>query len=54
MVGVRIRGTLGEIDPLNKVPFKRATSRSPLRGLLRLPRTGLVRVAQIFKSPAIP
>ena len=26
-VGVRIRGTLGDIDPLNKVPFKRATSR---------------------------
>ena len=32
-----IRGTLGDIDPLNKVPFKRATSRvqkgPPLRGL---------------------
>ena len=27
LVGVRIRGTLGEIDPLNKVPFKRARSR---------------------------
>ena len=26
-VGVRIRGTLGDIDPLTKVPFKRATSR---------------------------
>ena len=26
-VGVRIRGTLGDKDPLNKVPFKRATSR---------------------------
>ena len=26
-VGVRIRGALGDIDPLNKVPFKRATSR---------------------------
>ena len=26
-LGVRIRGTLGDIDPLNKVPFKRATSR---------------------------
>ena len=25
--GVRIRGTLTDIDPLNKVPFKRATSR---------------------------
>ena len=26
-MGVRIRGTLGDIDPLNKVPFKRAISR---------------------------
>ena len=26
-LGVRVRGTLGDIDPLNKVPFKRATSR---------------------------
>ena len=26
-MGVRIRGTLGDIDRLNKVPFKRATSR---------------------------
>ena len=26
-VGVRIGGTLGDIDPLNKVPFKRAKSR---------------------------
>ena len=25
--GVRIRGTLGDIDPLNEVPFKRARSR---------------------------
>ena len=24
---VRIRGTLGDIDPLNMVPFKRATSK---------------------------
>ena len=35
--GARIRGTLGDIDPLNKVPLKRARSRvkkgSPLRGL---------------------
>ena len=23
-MGDRIRGTLGDIDPLNKVPFKRA------------------------------
>ena len=27
LLGVRIRGTLGAIDPLNKVPSKRATSR---------------------------
>ena len=27
VMGVRIRGTLGDIDPLNKVPFKRARSR---------------------------
>ena len=27
-LGVRIRGTLGDIDPLNKVPFKRAISRA--------------------------
>ena len=26
-MGARIRGTLGDIDPLNKVPFKRAKSR---------------------------
>ena len=26
-VGDRIRGTLGDIDPLNKVPFQRARSR---------------------------
>ena len=26
-LGIRIRGTLGDIDPLNKVPFKRPTSR---------------------------
>ena len=26
-LGVRIRGTLGDIDPLNKVPLKRVTSR---------------------------
>ena len=25
--GVRIKGTLGDIDPLNKVPFERAISR---------------------------
>ena len=27
LLGVRIRGTPGDIDPLNKVPFKRAISR---------------------------
>ena len=27
-VGARSRGTLGDIDPLNKVPFKRARSRA--------------------------
>ena len=26
-LGVRTRGTLGDMDPLNKVPFKRARSR---------------------------
>ena len=26
-IGVRIRGTLGHPDPLNKVPFKKAISR---------------------------
>ena len=26
-VGVRIRGALGDIDPINKVPFKRAIRR---------------------------
>ena len=41
-MGVRIRGTPGDIDPLNKVPFKRATIRvhkGPLQGVsLILPR----------------
>ena len=27
-MGVRIRGTLGDIDPLNKVPFERSISRA--------------------------
>ena len=27
LFGVRIRWTLGDTDPLNKVPFKRARSR---------------------------
>ena len=39
---VRIRGTFGDIDPLNKVPFKRARSRvwkGPLEGVsVILPR----------------
>ena len=43
LVGVRIRGTLGDIDPLNKVPFKRAISRAkkgPLQAVSPiLPRT---------------
>ena len=42
ILGFRIRGTLGDIDPLNKVPFKRAKSRvqkGPFSGVsLRLPR----------------
>ena len=41
-IGVRIRGTLGDIDPLNEVPFKGATTRTkkgPLKGVsLVLPR----------------
>ena len=38
--GVRIRGTLGDMDPLNKAPVKRATSRvqkGPLEGGSRSP-----------------
>ena len=27
LLGVGIRGTLGDLDPLNKVPFKRAKSK---------------------------
>ena len=27
ILGGRIRGTLGDVDPLNKAPFKRAISR---------------------------
>ena len=39
-MGVRIRGTLGDIDPLNKVPSKRARSRVQKGPLLRgLPST---------------
>ena len=42
-MGVGIRGTLEEKDPLNKVPFTRATStvqKGPLQGVpLILPRT---------------
>ena len=38
--GVRIRGTLGDIDPLNKVPFKKAIIRVKKRPFLRgLPNT---------------
>ena len=32
-MGDRIRGTLGDIDPLNKVPFERARTRVQKRGL---------------------
>ena len=36
-IGIRIRGTLRDIDPLSKLPFKKARSRVyegfPLRGL---------------------
>ena len=32
-MGVRIRGTLGDRDPLNKVPLKRASSRVKRLGL---------------------
>ena len=40
MVGDRIRGTLGDIDPLSTVPFKRAISRVKKGPLLRgLPNT---------------
>ena len=43
-MGVGIRGTLGDIDPFNKVPFKRDTSRvqkGPLQEVSRiLPRNG--------------
>ena len=38
-VGARIRGIFGDIDPLNKVPFKRATSRDQA-GLRRVPFKG--------------
>ena len=36
MMGVRIRETLGDIDPLNKVPLQRATSR--VQKVRRVPR----------------
>ena len=39
-MGVRIRGSLGDIDPLNKVPFTRAMSGIKKRPFLRdLPNT---------------
>ena len=39
-MGVRIGGTLGEMDPLNKVPFKGSTSRVQKGPLLEgLPNT---------------
>ena len=36
VVGVRIRGTLGDVDPLNKVPFMRAISRVKMGSRLTL------------------
>ena len=46
-LGGRIKGTLGDIDPLNKVPLKRARSRVqkgyPLRGLPNTTPYSLVR-----------
>ena len=38
-LGDRIRGTLGDMDSLNKVPFKRAISRVKKSPLEVLPRT---------------
>ena len=35
ILGVRIRGTLGDIDPLNKVPFKRARSSACILGSMQ-------------------
>ena len=44
--GVRNRGTLGDIDPVNAVPFKRAISRvkkGPLLGaFLTIPRSSVM------------
>ena len=44
-MGVRIRGTLGDIDPLNKVPFKRARSRvkKSLKGTLKAALKGTLK-----------
>ena len=38
IMGARIRETLGDIDPLNKAPFKRATSMVKKGSPLRVPR----------------
>ena len=50
-LGGRIRGTLGDIDPLNTAPFKRAISKvkkGPFQGVsLMLPRKNIV-------APALP
>ena len=47
-LGVRIRGSLGDIDPLNKVPFKRARSRV---SLMILPKT--VRATPLYGKLAL-
>ena len=39
VMGVRIRGTLVDIDPLNKVPLKRATRRVQKGPLYSVPQT---------------
>ena len=51
-MGVRVRGTLGDVDPLSKVPFKRARSRVPFKGVsLILPRTPSVYQTLCFQGP---
>ena len=41
-LGARIRGTLGDVDPLNRVPFKNAKSRPLLRELPNTTHEGSV------------
>ena len=54
LLGVRIRGTLEDIEPLNKVPFQRAISivkKGPLSGLsLILPRKKPVAKGRGFRG----